>query len=102
MISNPNLGFEIFFNDDLIDSEVFQYIEDFSVPLEDIVLNGGEEYSHLFVIDPKDFIEAQNEIKAKGGQFFRIGKVISEEKIYILKDGKVSVAKNYGFEHFMK
>ena len=102
LISNPNLGFEIFFNDDLIDSEVFQYIEDFSVPLEDIVLNGGEEYCHLFVIDPKDFIEAQNEIKAKGGQFFRIGKVISEEKIYILKDGKVSVAKNYGFEHFMK
>ena len=102
MASNPNLGFEIYFNEDLIDSEAFQYNGDYDIPLEDIVLNGGEEYIHLFVINPKDFNEAQKEIQARGGQIFKIGKVIPKEKIYILKEGKVSVLKNYGFEHFSK
>ena len=102
LLSNPNLGFEIFFNEDLIDSEAFQYSEDYNVPLEDIVLDGGEEYIQLFVINPKYFSEVKKEIQARGGQLFKIGKVISEEKIYILKDGKVSVLKNYGFEHFRK
>ncbi len=102
LLSNPNLGFEIIFNEDLIDSEAFQYSEDYNVPLVDIVLDGGEEYIQLFVINPKDFSEAKKEIQARGGQLFKIGKVISEEKIYILKDGKVSVLKNNGFEHFRK
>jgi len=102
MLSNPNIGFEIDFNRNLIDKEAFKYSNEFSVSLEDLVLNGGEEFIHLFTLNPKDFITAQNEIQSKDGHIFRIGKVISEENIFIVKEGKRKEIKNDGFEHFSK
>ena len=102
MLSNPNLGFEIEFNDDLIDFEAIKYSNEFSVSLEELILNGGEEFIHLFTIDPKDFLNAQKEIQSKGGQIFKIGKVTSEEYISIFKEGEKKEIKSYGFEHFSK
>ncbi|NVM34951.1 MAG: thiamine-monophosphate kinase [Candidatus Lokiarchaeota archaeon] len=102
MFSNPNVGFEIDFNANLIEKEAFQYSNEFNVSLEDLVFNGGEEFIHLFTIDPKDFTIAQNEIQSKNGQIFRIGKVISEENIFIVKEGERKEIKSYGFEHFSK
>ncbi|MFX1296926.1 MAG: thiamine-monophosphate kinase [Promethearchaeota archaeon] len=100
MLSNPKIGFELDFNMNLIDKEAFKYSNEFSVPLEDLVLNGGEEFIHLFTLDPKDFITAQNEIQSNYGQIFRIGKVISEENTFIVKEGQRREIKSYGFEHF--
>jgi thiamine-monophosphate kinase len=102
MISNPNLGFEIDFNESLIDREAIKYSNEFNTSLEELVLNGGEEFIHLFTIDPKDYNNAQKEIQSKGGQIFRIGKVISKESIVIFKEGEKKEIKNYGFEHFSK
>jgi len=85
MLSNPNYGFEIDFNEDLIDPEALLYSQEFNVPLQKLVFNGGEEFIHLFTINPKSFDAAQKEVNAKGGQIFKIGKVISEEKIYFFK-----------------
>ncbi len=102
MISNPNLGFEIDFNDDLIDLEAIKYSNEFNVSLEKLVLNGGEEFIHLFTIDPKDFDAAQKKIQSKGGQIFKIGKAISEESVFIFKEGERKEIRSYGFEHFNK
>ncbi len=102
MLSNPNVGFEINFNEDLIDNEALKYSNEFNVSLEEIVLNGGEEFIHLFTLDPKDFNAAQKEIQSRNGQIFRIGKVISEENIFIVKEGEKKEIKSYGFEHFSK
>ena len=102
MLSNPNVGFEINFNEDLIDNEALKYSNEFNVSLEEIILNGGEEFIHLFTLDPKDFNAAQKEIQSRNGQIFRIGKVISEENIFIVKEGEKKEIKNYGFEHFNK
>ncbi len=102
MISNPNVGFELSFNADLIDKEAFKYSNDFNVSLEDLVLNGGEEFIHLFTLDPKDFNIAQNEIQSKNGQIIRIGRVISEKNIFIVKEGERKKIKSHGFEHFSK
>ncbi len=102
MLSNPKLGFEIFFNEDLIDLEAIQYTKEFDISLEKLVFNGGEEFNHLFGLDPKDFSAAQKAIKAKGGQIFKIGNVISKETIHFLKEGKVKELNSYGFEHFSK
>jgi thiamine-monophosphate kinase len=102
MLSNPNLGFEIEFDNDLIALEAIKYSEEFNVSLEELVLNGGEEFIHLFTIDPKDFLNAQKEIQFKGGQIFKIGKVTSEECISIFKEGVKKEIKNYGFKHFSK
>ena len=102
MLSNPNVGFEINFNEDLIDNEALKYSNEFNVSLEEIILNGGEEFIHLFTLDPKDFNAAQKEIQSRNGQIFRIGKVISEENIFIVKEGEKKEIKSYGFEHFSK
>ncbi len=102
ILSNPNLGFEIYFNEDLIDPEAIKYCIDSKISLEEFVFNGGEEFIHLFTLDPKDFDKAKNEIQSKNGQIFRIGKVISKENIFIVKGGKRKQITGYGFEHFNK
>ena len=102
MLTNPNLGFKIFFNEELIDSEAFQYADEFNISLEEVVLNGGEEFIHLFVIDLEDYLSARKVIRAKGGKIIKIGQVISDKGIFILKDGKVNELSGHGFEHFSK
>lgn len=102
MLSNQEVGFEINFDDNLIDTEAAMYSEEFNINLEDLIFNGGEEYIHLFTIKPEDFSNAKNSIQDKGGNIFEIGKVISEESIYITKENRRSELKSYGFEHFNK
>jgi len=102
MLSNQKIGFEINFNDNLIDAEAVAYSEEFNINLEDLILNGGEEYVHLFTIKSEDFSNAKNLIQDKVGNLFEIGKVISEESIYILKENRRNELKSYGFEHFNK
>ncbi len=100
ILSNPDYGFEIDFTEELIDPEALIYSQEFDVPLETLVFNGGEEFNHLFTINPKSFNAAQKIINAQGGQIFKIGKVISEEKIYFLKENEKLELKSHGFEHF--
>lgn len=102
MLSNPKLGFEIMFNEDLIALEAIEFCDEFNVSLEELVFNGGEEFIHLFTINPRDLSKAQKEIQSKSGQIFKIGKVTSDKKVTILKEGEKKEIKNYGFEHFGK
>ncbi|MDX1797719.1 MAG: thiamine-phosphate kinase [Candidatus Lokiarchaeia archaeon] len=102
MISNPNIGFEIDFNSNLIDPESIEYSKKFNVSLEELVFNGGEEYIHIFTINPEDFKEAQKAVQSIGGHIFKIGKIISGEHISISKEGEKKEVISYGFEHFTK
>ncbi len=100
--SNPrkDIGFEILFNEELIDEEAFRYSEEFNIPLENLVFNGGEEFIHLFTIDPNNYDSALKTIKSQKGQIFKIGEVISENKIYYLDKSERIELKRSGFEHF--
>ncbi len=100
MRSNPNLGFEIDFNENLIESEARLYSQEFKIPLEDLVLNAGEEYIHLFTIPANKFSKANKAIQTQNGRLFKIGKVISEESIFILKENVRSELKGNGYKHF--
>ncbi len=102
MISNPNIGFEIEFNNNLFDTETVNYSNEYNVSLEDLVFNGGEEFIHLFTINPEDLKEAQKEIQSIGGHISIIGKTVSKEHISITKEGEKKEINNYGFEHFIK
>ncbi|MFX0188239.1 MAG: thiamine-monophosphate kinase [Candidatus Hodarchaeota archaeon] len=95
-----DIGFEIEFNEELIDEEAFMYSEEFNIPLENLVFYGGEEFIHIFTIDPKSYDSALKAIKSQGGQIFQIGKVISEKKIYFLNKSEKIELKKSGFEHF--
>jgi len=100
MKSNPNLGFEIDFNENLFDFEARMYSQEFNIPLEDLVFNAGEEYIHFFTIPANKFFKANKVIQTHGGNLFKIGNVISEEGIFILKEGIRSELKSNGYEHF--
>ncbi|MBY9019442.1 MAG: thiamine-monophosphate kinase [Candidatus Lokiarchaeota archaeon] len=100
LLSNPNLGFEIDFDDNLIHKTAIEYSNEFSLSLEKLIFEAGEEFIHLFAIDPTDFDRAQKLVKSKGGRLFKIGKAISDKKIYFIKNGKRFELKNQGYEHF--
>lgn len=100
MISNPKMGFEIDFNDNLYDNEAAEYAQEYNIPLEDLVFNGGEEFIHLFTIKPENLHSVQELIKRKGGEIFKIGRVIQEEGVFILSKGERIELKCQGFEHF--
>ncbi|MCK4237535.1 MAG: thiamine-phosphate kinase [Candidatus Lokiarchaeota archaeon] len=99
--ANNNLGFEINLNDVPTEKFVKEYSEKFNIPFEKLIFNGGEEFIHLFTIKPSDFKKAAKLIKEKNGYLIPIGKVIAENKIYIIKDDKRNVLKDFGYEHFI-
>lgn len=100
MYSNPDIGFEIEFNDHLIDEEAKKYSNKFKIPLEDLIFNAGEEFIHLFTIDPKNYNTAKKLIRENDGQLYLIGKVILDEKIFFILEGRKNELKHFGFEHF--
>ncbi|MHA2088928.1 MAG: thiamine-phosphate kinase, partial [Promethearchaeota archaeon] len=71
---NSNIGFEIELNEQLIDKEAFEYSKKYDVSLEKLVFSGGEEFIHLFTINPKSLDPVQNAIQANGYQIFKIGR----------------------------
>lgn len=100
LLSNPKMGFEIEFNENLIHQDSIKYSKDYDISLEKLVFNGGEEFIHLFTTNAKNFKAAQKFVNSRGGKLFKIGKVISEEKIYFIKEGKRIELKSQGYEHF--
>jgi len=100
LLSNPKMGFEIEFNENLIHQDSIKYSKDYDVSLEKLVFNGGEEFIHLFTTNAKNFKAAQKFVNSRGGKLLKIGKVISEEKIYFIKEGKRIELKSQGYEHF--
>ncbi|MFX1410947.1 MAG: thiamine-monophosphate kinase [Promethearchaeota archaeon] len=100
MYSNPAYGFEVNFNEKLIDEEAKNYSHEFNINLKDLIFNAGEEFIHIFTIEPKNYDVARKLIREKDGQIYKIGKVISEKKIVTILNGKKSEMKSLGFEHF--
>ncbi|MFX1589821.1 MAG: thiamine-monophosphate kinase [Promethearchaeota archaeon] len=100
MLSNPHLGFEINCNENLIDKEALLYSEEFNIPIEGLVFEAGEEFIHLFIIKPQNLRLISSIIQERGGKIFKIGRVISEEKVNIIKDGVKIELEGFGYEHF--
>jgi thiamine monophosphate kinase len=100
MISNPNIGFEINFNSDLIESLALEYSKEFNIDLEELVFDGGEEFIHLFTINANKLELARSLIESKGGTIMKIGRVISDENVYLIKKQKRVKLMYFGYEHF--
>ena len=100
MLSNKGLGFEIEINEDLIDPEAITYSNEYNIPIEDLILYGGEEFIHLFIIPPEKFNNSIKLVESKGGFLIKVGEVISEPKLYFLKKKKRLEINNHGYEHF--
>ena len=100
-ISNGNLGFEIDFRKIPVEEVVKDYSKNYNIPIEKLVLNGGEEFVHIFIIDPNNLSEAIKLIADHKGSLIPIGRVIAENKIYIIKDDEREILKEFGYEHFL-
>ncbi len=101
MLSNKNIGFEIKFDANLIDLEAIEYTKEFNIPLEDLIFNGGEEFIHLFTIHPENYVEAIELVNSHGGSLIKVGKAISEEKLYVIKENERREIKSRGYVHFV-
>ncbi|MFW9780754.1 MAG: thiamine-monophosphate kinase [Candidatus Heimdallarchaeota archaeon] len=101
MQSNPQIGFEIICDDNLYDKEVINYSKEYSVPLERLIFEGGEEFIQIFTISINNFEKAQKKVREGGGQLLKIGNVISDEKIFLKKNNNYIEIKSHGFEHFV-
>ncbi|MFX0178649.1 MAG: thiamine-monophosphate kinase [Candidatus Hodarchaeota archaeon] len=100
MIANPHIGFEIDFDDNLFHKEALLYSLEYNFPLEKLIFEGGEEFIQIFTISSNNVETAQIKAKERGGQLFKIGKVISEEKVYFKKNNTKLEIKSQGFKHF--
>lgn len=101
MVSNPDMGFDINFDDNLVDDEARSFSNLFDLPLEDLIFNAGEEFIHIFTIPSNKYEQAKKIIKSKNGKIFAIGKVNSEGKIFIIYENKREELHYKGFEHFL-
>jgi thiamine-monophosphate kinase len=99
--ANSNLGFEINLDDFPTEDFVKEYSEKYNIPLEKLIFNGGEEFIHLFTIDPNNFNKAKKIVQDQNGYLVPIGKVIEDNNIYIKKDDTKEILKEYGYEHFL-
>lgn len=100
VISNPEVGIELDFNSDMIDDSAIQYSKEYNIPLEDLVLDAGEEFIHIFSMKPKNYDIAQEMVQSKGGKLLKIGKVISDPNLYMVKDDEKIIISKEGYEHF--
>lgn len=100
MRSNPQVGFELRFNKNLIAEEAYTYCNQNKISLDSLVFQGGEEFIHLFIIPLENLKKAKDAVEKAGGNLYEIGRVISEEKIFYLKDNRKVELKNRGYEHF--
>ncbi len=99
-ISNPEVGFEVDFTEEIYDEEARLYSEEFNTSLEDLVLNAGEEYIHLFVVSPKDYENAKSAVEKQGGKLYKVGKITTDKKCVLTKAGKKTDLSSSGYEHF--
>ncbi|MCJ7649111.1 MAG: thiamine-monophosphate kinase [Candidatus Lokiarchaeota archaeon] len=101
MVSNPGMGFDINFDDNLVDDEARSFSSMNNLQLEELIFNAGEEFIHVFTISPSNYEKAKMIVKSKKGKIFAIGKVNSEGKIYINYENKRKELQSKGFEHFL-
>ena len=100
MLANPNRGFEIDFNENLIHEEASQFSDRYNFPLEQLIFSGGEEFIHIFTIKPENYQKASDLLKSSGNLFYNVGRVIKEEKVYININKQKHELAFRGFEHF--
>lgn len=100
MSANPNRGFEINFDENLIHEEARRFSIKYKKSLEKIIFNGGEEFIHIFTIKPINYQKVCDLLNSSGFAFYNIGKVINEEKIYINQNEQKHELTFDGFEHF--
>ena len=100
MLANPNRGFEINFEKNLIHEEAKQFSISYQFPLEKLIFNGGEEFIHIFTIKPENYQKVNDLLDSSGTPFYIIGKVINEEKIYVIQNEQKHELSFNGFEHF--
>jgi len=80
--------------------EVAEFAKINNISIEELVLNGGEEYELVLTVKPDKLECALKHVKEVGGNLYVIGKAIEEPKIVIKKDGEEEEIKGEGYQHF--
>lgn len=89
------------------ESEVGAEIWEESIPVGKFAileeaLSGGEDYALLFTVKEENLKKIEKLAKKLNRSLFKIGKIIEEKKLYLIKDSKKLEIQSRGFNHFAK
>jgi len=79
---------------------VKEFAEENNIPVEDLVLRGGEEFELVVTVNHEELDIAQEAINRVGGSLRVIGKVILDSKILLKKGDETVEVEGGGYEHF--
>ena len=65
-------------------------------------LSGGEDYALLFTVKEKNLKKVEKLAKKLNRSLFKIGKIIEEKNLYLIKNSKKLEIQSRGFNHFAK
>ena len=94
------IGFDVFFEDIPMVTEVFELAEKISVPVEDITIYFGGDYELVVTVESSRWSEAVEAVRAAGSKLTQIGFVNSSDELNLIKEGEKTPLENRGFEHF--
>ena len=73
---------------------------DEQVDVFEIALHFGGDYELLFTVPEEKWIAVNTVFKKEGLALFSIGRVIREQKVYLVTGDRTSILENKGYEHF--
>ncbi len=93
---NPELGFEIEFNNIPFNSYLPHVARHFNKSLNYYLLHFGEEFELLLTIKEKEYLKHKKELD---GLIYIIGKVNTSKNLTLIKDNSIEIIEARGYEH---
>jgi thiamine-monophosphate kinase len=98
--SATGLGFEIDYASLPINPLARKVNEKYGIDIEQLCLNFGGEYELMFTLSASKFEGVRKKAARLGIRISRIG-TVTKSGSFIVKDGKRTRIKKYGYEHFI-
>jgi thiamine-monophosphate kinase len=92
------LGFLI--NKIPIADEVREFAESNGLDPFELAFYGGEEYELVITLKSESLEKTQKNLEKNGSKLIPIGKVIKEQKMFAIINGKKEIIESRGWEHF--
>jgi len=95
-----NIGFDIYLDKIPFSQNLINYANQKGFDFNKYGLHYGGDYELLMTISPDKFENVKKIMAKHGTCITSIGKVIQDDKIYLIGDNSKKILRNKGFEHF--
>ena len=81
------------------ENDILDFATSNKLNLNDLILNGGEEYEIVATTSKSDLSKIRNHAKKHGIKLYEIGYVTKGRGVFYKKNGKLVGIKDKGWEH---